>query len=208
MAAIILVRHAEPEQLPPGVGGHWTDTALSDLGRRQAAAVAARLKDEIAGLPCRLASSSLKRAAQTADAIAEALGIDPAGIDRAADLREYNDGKAQGGTLEALRGTAPDGAAESWQTFYDRVAACMERLTAGEDRLLVVVSHYGAMINIVTWWLGVGLAYGDARVSFDAQLACITVLRENRQGRHTIERLNDLAHLMPEGLCRPIQLEP
>ena len=208
MAAIILVRHAEPEQLPPGVGGHWTDTELSDRGRQQAAAVAARLEGEIAGAPCRLVSSSLKRAGQTADAIAQALGIDPADIDRVAELREYNDGKSQGGTLEALRGTAPDGEAESWQTFYDRVAACMERLADGEDRLMVVVSHYGAMINIVTWWLGIGLADGDARVSFEAQLACLTVLRENRQGRHTIERLNDTAHLVPEGLCRPIQLEP
>jgi len=208
MAAIILVRHAEPEQLPDGVGGHWTDTELSDRGRQQAAAVAARLRDEIGGVPCRVVSSSLKRAAQTAEAIAQALDIDTADVERFSDLREYNDGKAQGGALEALRGTAPDREAESWQQFYDRVAGCMERLTAGDDRLLVVVSHYGAMINIVTWWLGVGLADGDARVSFDAQLACITVLRQNRQGRHTIERLNDLAHLMPGGLCRPIQLEP
>jgi 2,3-bisphosphoglycerate-dependent phosphoglycerate mutase len=204
--AIILVRHAEPEQGQPGqTQGHWTDTALSELGRCQAACAATRLKAELAGVACRLVSSDLKRASQTADAIGRALGIE---VETTPELREFNDGLAVGGTEEALQQRATP-AGESWQAFYDRTSGCLQRLADERDRVLVVVSHYGTMINLVSWWVGTGLdAGGDVPVSFDATLAAITVLRINRQGKRALERLNDTAHLREAGLGLPFKLDP
>lgn len=205
--AIILVRHAEPEQPKPGqTFGHWTDTALSELGRRQAACAAARLRAELAGVACRLVSSDLKRASQTADAIGRALEVE---VETTPELREFNDGLAVGGTEEALQQSAIPGAGESWQAFYDRTSGCLARLADEQDRVLVVVSHYGTMINLVSWWVGTGLdAGGDVPVSFDATLAAITVLRINRQGKRALERLNDTAHLREAGLGQPFKLDP
>ena len=217
MKGIILVRHAEPTNPIPGLVSHWFDTTLTELGQRQAAAVAARLKEELAGQPVRIVSSDLKRASQTADAIAAALG--GLRVETTPLLREFNNGLSIGGSEEALMKSAAAGASapsadvlttpqgESWPEFYGRVCQGMEEVAKDQDHVMVVVSHYGAMINIVTWWLGLGLnEQADAKVSFDALLACITVLRLNRQAKHTIERLNDTSHLREAGLGKPIQL--
>lgn len=218
MTPIILVRHAEPEQIEVAPAGHWTDTVLSELGRRQAACVAARLGRELAGTACRLCSSDLKRALETAEAIGQALGAGPP--ERFAELREFNGGLASGGSEEELRRTAaaamsgpeadvlrnPRG--ESWAEFRGRVAACMEQLTRDQDRPLIVVSHYGTGMNIVSWWLNLELnAAGDTDVSFGAALASVTVLYRNPRGKPTVERLNDTSHLAMAGMPCPIRLD-
>lgn len=216
MSGIILVRHAEPQEPEGGSGSHWTDTALSARGRRQAARVAARLKEELGDTRCGVYSSDLKRALETAEAIGEALGE---GVHPVPALREFKDGLASGGTEEALamfgtEMTAPmrdlqaDPSGETWRAFHDRVASGMDRITRDQEGPIVVVSHYGTTMNIVGWWLGLTLtAEGDTPVSFDASLASVGVLRVNRQGKHTIERLNDTAHLRAEGLVGGIKLD-
>lgn len=216
MKGIVLVRHAEPESPIPGLSSHWFDTKLSPLGHRQAAAVAKRLKEELTGLPVRIVSSDLSRASQTAEAIAEALGGLP--VETTPLLREFNNGLSVGGSEEALMRSAAAAAnapsadalarpqGETWAEFYARVSQGMAEVAKDEDHIVVVVSHYGAMINAVTWWLGIGLnEKNDAKVSFDALLTAITVLRTNRQGKHTIERLNDTSHLREAGLGQPFQ---
>ena len=205
MSAIILVRHAEPEPAPPGSESHWTDTALSELGRHQAALVAARLADELRDVPRVVVSSDLRRASQTAEAIAASLGGEP--VETTADLREFNNGGAIGSTEEALREVAArQSEAETWAHFHLRVSRAMQAVyerSLADGRVPVVVSHYGAMINIVSWWLELGLNdFGDTAVSFDAELACITVLRTNRQNKRTIARLNDTGHYREAGLAR------
>jgi len=210
MEPIILVRHAEPAEPPEGTASHWTDTELSDLGRRQAACVARRLKDEIGDTPCAVVTSDLKRASQTADLICRALGV---AATVTGELREFNNGGGIGGSVEEITRSSEQQAAssgvegETWEHFYGRVSSCMERLVAGQDRLLVVVSHYGTMMNIVTWWLGLGLnSSGDIGVSFGGTLASIAVLKIDRRGKHVLERLNDTTHLHAAGLAGKIPL--
>ena len=210
MEPIILVRHGEPDEPAEGASSHWTDTELSDLGQRQASCVAERLKAEIGDRPCAVVTSDLKRASQTADAICGALG----GVATAtADLREFNDGGI-GGSVEEITRSAlrqaevSGGQGETWEHFYTRVSSCMERLIARQDRLLVVVSHYGTMMNIVTWWLGLGLnSSGDIGVSFGGTLTSIAVLKIDRRGKHVLERLNDTAHLHAAGLAAKMPLD-
>jgi len=63
MKSIILIRHGQSEYQVKGLTSGWTDTDLTELGRRQAACLASRLKREIGDIPCRICCSDLKRAA-------------------------------------------------------------------------------------------------------------------------------------------------
>ena len=91
MHPIIIVRHGQAEHNVSDLTGGWTDSGLTPLGARQAAAVAERLVYELRGTDVRLLSSDLKRARQTAEAIAETLGVEAA---YSTDLREFNNGVA------------------------------------------------------------------------------------------------------------------
>lgn len=215
MNAIIVIRHAQPVDCNDTASSHWTDTELTEMGRRQAQCLADRLRREIGSIPCVLHSSDLRRAFQTAEPVAKALGVP---IIPQPGLREFNNGLAAGETEEALGRFVPvltqahrdllaNPAGETWTQFHQRIAACMDRITAGEGRLTLVVAHYGAIINILHWWLRLGLTEtGDTPASFDASLASIAVLRRSRQGKPAIERLNDTSHLLADGLTGPMKL--
>ena len=223
MNAIIVIRHAQPADCQDGAASHWIDTELTDLGRRQAQAVADRLARELAASfpgpaaeSAVLYSSDLRRAAQTADAIGKALGLP---VLPAPELREYNNGLPSEKAIADLRKYVPEEtpvtrellakpAGETWPEFYGRVAAGMERITAGEERLVVVVAHYGAISNILSWWLGLGLTEaGDTPVSFEAGLASIAVL-SRRYNKPRLDRVNDAAHLREAGLDGCLRLAP
>ena len=94
---IILIQHCQSEHHVNGMTGGWTDTPLTHLGRQQAAAIAARLKRDLAGTPCRLYASDLKRAAQTAEIVAEELALT---VQHVPGLREFNGGAATGRTRQ------------------------------------------------------------------------------------------------------------
>ena len=213
LSPIILIRHAQSLHHVTDLTGGWTDTGLTELGRQQAAALAERLKDELGGRSVRCVCSALKRAAETADWIARATGFEPR-FDPG--LKEYNNGLAAGKTRqEADRMMAPRTEprvdwrpypqAETWREFYGRVAHAMERLTRDPGPLLVV-THGGTIGIVVAWWLGLEAERLD-RVSFPVAPASLSVLRVNRWGEHTLERLNDTAHLQAQGLTYPIFAE-
>ena len=165
---------------------------------------------------CVLYSSDLRRAAQTAEPIGRALGVE---VVPAPGLREFNNGipsekamedlcKYVGEPTPATRELLAAPAGETWPQFQQRVAGCMERITAGEERLVVVVAHYGAIGIILSWWLGLGLtAAGDTPVSFEAGLASIAVLTR-RYNKPRIDRVNDAAHLREAGLDGHLPLVP
>jgi len=209
---IVVVRHAHPadSHFPKELSCHWIDAELSDLGRKQAQCTARRLREELAGQEFRIWSSDLRRAAQTAHAIGEALGVP---VHTTPDLREYKSALPDEVTPDLMFRYVPADSrpahdilasrkAETWREFYERVSRRMELLTTdGDSRPLIVVAHYGANIQILTWWLGIGLTDdGDAKVSFEISLASITVLKVRPNGKRCIERLNDVLHLAREGL--------
>jgi broad specificity phosphatase PhoE len=215
---IIVVRHAHPadSHVPKSCDCHWFDSALSELGIQQAACAAERLKADLAGEPVRIWSSDLRRAAQTAGAIGQALGVP---VRTTPDLREYKSSLSAEANPEELYQYVPrdsqptkdilaDRAAESWAQFYNRVSGRMAQLVAdGDDRLLIVVAHYGANMNILDWWLGIGLTPdGDTPVAFETTLASITVLKGKPSGKHCLERLNDVLHLHAAGLTEGARL--
>jgi broad specificity phosphatase PhoE len=67
MGPIILIRHAQSEHHVARLRGGWTDTDLTELGKRQARCLATRRKRAISGFPCGVYCSDLRMALQTAD---------------------------------------------------------------------------------------------------------------------------------------------
>ncbi len=175
--------------------------------------LAARLHAELADTPLRFYASDLKRAWQTAEIIARRTGLQPI---PEPGLREFNNGLAANrtqGEAQQLEQPMPASSldwqpwpeSETWRQFHQRTAACMERLTEDRQQPLLLVTHGGTIVNIVAWWLGLDVEC-LTRVSFIVAPASISVLRLNQWQEHTIERLNDTAHLYTAGLAEPISL--
>lgn len=216
MKPILVIRHAEPTDCSWNVGTHWVDCALTERGRKQADCLADRLARDLAGLPCRIWSSDLRRARQTAEPVARALGLE---INTTPELREYHNG-LNAGTEEEIKRfvevqTQPTidlratPRAETPQEFYGRISGCLERLfTDGDQRQTLVFAHYGAIGCILAWWLQLERNEKfDTRIGFEATLASLSVLKV-RHGKRALERVNDTAHLYAAGLAPKIPTDP
>jgi broad specificity phosphatase PhoE len=105
MNPLILIRHGHAEHLTGELTGGWTDTELTELGRHQAEALASRLEDELADAACRMYCSDLKRAAQTAGIIGDALGLKPTPARGLKELQRDRRGHDEGGGEATLQGT-------------------------------------------------------------------------------------------------------
>lgn len=142
MTELLLVRHGQSTWNAAGrVQGQTMSPELTDLGRRQAAAVAVRLLDR---RPRRLVTSDLVRARQSAQIIGEVLGLEPE-----ADplLRERHYGTWQGGPLDdavrVARSLADHERLPHGESLVD-VRRRWQRLVAGlrgSPGPVVVVSH-------------------------------------------------------------------
>jgi probable phosphoglycerate mutase len=210
MKAMIVIQHCQSEHHVNNMTGGWTDTPLTELGRRQAASIGARLKQELVGIQCQIYSSDLKRASQTAEIVGNELGIVPISVP---GLREHNSGEATGKTREwaekhinmdnfSLFDWAGFPGAETWREFYARISNCMDELVKKHDPevLPIIVTHGGSTSCIVTWWLGLELDSLPERTPFTGVPASINALKQNRYGNHVIDRLNDQVHLYKAGL--------
>lgn len=96
---LILVRHGQTVHNVAGIAQGWNDSALSEDGARQVAALARRLASD--GITA-IYSSPLERAMSTARAIAEAGKLPITTLD---DLREMNYGTWEGQSFLAVRRT-------------------------------------------------------------------------------------------------------
>lgn len=191
-----------------GLTGGWTDTDLTELGYRQAAHLAARLKQELEDVPCQMVCSDLKRALRTAEVIGQEIGVTPQLVPA---LREFNNGIAAGFSqeeadrlgwepTEPLSDWRPYPQAETWREFYLRVAESMDRFCERRGKLLIVVTHGGPIANIVAWWLQLGVET-PSRVSFATHPASVSALGIDQWNCRELKRLNDTAHLYAAGLA-------
>ncbi len=92
--------------------------------------------------------------------------------------------------------------AENWRGFYDRVSSFMESVakSASDDELTVLVTHGGTVSNIIAWHLEIPVDIIPCRNPFSGSVASITMLAKTSLDEPYIERLNDRAHLVEEGL--------
>jgi len=105
---LIFIRHAEAEGNYTRVFQGWTDGELTEKGHKQAEKLAQRIKDIDIDV---LYSSTLKRATQTAEYIAEVKGLP---IIRTDKLKEINGGDWEGERWEILPKRWPD-EYETWE---------------------------------------------------------------------------------------------
>jgi probable phosphoglycerate mutase len=200
---VVAIRHGETAWNAETRMQGQLDTALSGRGRWQAARVAEALATE--GIEAVIASD-LARAFDTAQAIAERLGLEVA-TDKG--LRERSFGVFEGHTyaeidarwpVEAARWRRhePDfgpGEGETFRDFSSRAVAAAGRIAAAHaGRSIAIVTHGGVLDCLYRAASGSAL---DASRSWELGNAAINRLLYTRRG-FTLVGWNDTAHLEGE----------
>jgi broad specificity phosphatase PhoE len=152
---LILVRHGQTAANAAGLILGRADPPLTDLGRRQAAALAAALPR-----PARVISSPLERARDTAAAFGVPVDVDERWIEMDyGQLDEQPVAALASSVWERWRADvnhAPEGG-ESLASVGRRVREACEALAAdARDADVVVVSHVSPIKAAIAWALGTG----------------------------------------------------
>jgi probable phosphoglycerate mutase len=202
---ILLARHGETSWNVEGRHqGQGYDIALSDVGRRQAEALAGRLK----GLSlAHAAASPLLRAKETAELAlgeqASKLKLDPALMEIAhgdwegrlpSEIRELYPDLQRAWREDPAKVTLPGG--ESLQLVLDRAwpAFCQACQGLGEEDHLLVVTHDGVNRVLLCRILGLPL---DRVWAFRQAPTCLNLLEGPEPNRLSVVRLNDASHITP-----------
>ena len=203
---IILVRHGEATHHTHNLTGGWTDSDLTTVGEEQMTILAKKLAKSFAGRekPA-IFASDLRRAFLGAQIIAKELGNIP--VSSKEFLREKNNGKAAGLTETEARkyyhgpvdGRELDHrnyvGGETRREFYLRCRKGFQEILPTAENL-IIVSHKGAIQNILFTWLGLSIEEVFAKnISFDVRPASVTILGVNRWHENAMFTLNDTSYL-------------
>jgi broad specificity phosphatase PhoE len=201
---LVLVRHGQPERMPEGTAKEELfDPPLSERGRRQSLAAAAAL----ASAPvAAVYSSPLRRALDTATAVAEKHGLEPVVWP---ELREYEafrdvpEGESvrQWVPPALLQGMAERFVRERrWESFpfseppldfRNRVASAVEAIAAAHPTERAVICCHGGVINAYIahlWDTREDMLFNPAHCSISRVVA--------REDRRAVATLNETAHLV------------
>jgi phosphoserine phosphatase len=197
MKALYLARHGQSVSNADRRFQGAQDVPLSELGRRQAAALSAALRGR------RLAhvyTSPLERARRTAEIVVAELGVTLTVVD---DLRELSLGEWEGRTVEEIRALPGDPYAqwirdpltnlppggEPLPTVQRRALAAVDAIAAahpdGED--VLVVAHGGVISAYLAYHLGLPLSAIWRLTLSNCSLSRVAPPR--------VLSLNDTAHL-------------
>lgn len=203
-ATFVLLRHGEtaltPQKRFSGSGG--SDPELSAAGRRQAAAVAESLAGR--GTIETVISSPLRRCRETAQAVADRLGLT---VTVEEGLREVDFGAWEGLTFAEARErhpedlqawldspkAAPTGGGESFASATRRISATRDRLLAEHaGRTVLLVSHVTPVKILVRLALG---APPEALFRMELSAASLSAVAYYADGNASVRLLNDTSHL-------------
>jgi broad specificity phosphatase PhoE len=203
---LLLVRHGETAWNREKRLQGWHDVPLSDLGRRQAVALARYLVACPVGRVDRVYASPLSRALDTAKVVAEECGLD---VNTMEDLREIHVGSLAGmtwaevearlpGFREAIKkdptATAyPDG--ESMLDVVVRARGIVSRMARDNDEeTVLLVGHAVILKAVICLILGLDIEYRNRFTLENASLS-VAELRSADPVRGKISRLNDTHYL-------------
>ncbi|MEV7444636.1 bifunctional RNase H/acid phosphatase [Streptomyces sp. NPDC091204] len=203
-ATFVLLRHGEtaltPQKRFSGSGG--SDPELSPAGRRQAAAVAEALAAR--GTVQTVISSPLRRCRETAQAVADRLGLTVTVED---GLREVDFGAWEGLTFAEVQERFPDdlqawldspraaptGGGESFTAATRRISATRDRLLAAHaGRTVLLVTHVTPVKILVRLALG---APPEALFRMELSAASLSAVAYYADGNASVRLLNDTSHL-------------
>ena len=202
MKHIITVQHTQSVHHTNAMVGSWTDWDLTELGKEQADRIGEKLKTELAGKKLILYSSDLKRAKQTAEAIAKQLGVQP--IFRM-ELRERNLGKCCGKSVQWLRENREcpektvddklfsDG--ESRRDAWNRLWPFYEEMMANDEETIIIVSH-GDLLSI---WnaMFLGLTVEFVReVEIRGSAGGVSHMIVSDEGKRLVRQISDLSYVL------------
>lgn len=204
MGKIIIVQHCQSEHHVNNLSGGWTDTPLTDHGRKQAYLIGERLKKEINADEFLLYSSDLRRAKETAEIISSHLKLD---VIEDRGLREINNGIAAGKTKEWVKMNENPRSmevpyidhlafteGETMRQFFMRTCECLGEIYSSENTNLLIVTHGITLSNIVAWWLKFTPdMLNDA--FFAALPGSISILSKSKKGQNALMLFNDTSHL-------------
>jgi len=158
---LILIRHCQSRDAGARYIGR-TETPLTEQGRKQAKAVCSH----VARMPVvSLYSSPALRARETLQPLLDA---DPSRhVVVLPDLQEIDFGQWEGLSFEEIQAQAPERVAEwakgcmdfsfpegeSLELFWQRVCKVGERLRAGEEKTVAVVTHGGVIRYLLCYYL-------------------------------------------------------
>ncbi|MGC4874962.1 bifunctional RNase H/acid phosphatase [Micromonospora sp. DT43] len=200
---LILVRHGETAYTEQGRYSGRGDVPLSERGRAQARATAARVA-ALAPSVAAVLSSPLSRCTATAAAIAGAIGDVP--VRTEADLIECDFGQWEGRTFAEVRQQWP-GEMDAWLASPRIAPPGGESFTQVAERVHRVVgalpkAYPGETVVVVSHVSPIKLALRDALAASDAFLhrlfldaAGISVLDMWPDGGIAVRTVNDTAHL-------------
>lgn len=207
MRRLYVVTHPESVHHVSRVVGGWFDSGLTDRGLRQADRIAERIRELVPdGSAVELYSSDLRRTAQTAQAIARRLGVEPALVK---GLREKSYGAAEGREQawldERFVPPPPTGdrmshhegieGAETRQELATRVYEAMSGILASPCAHQVVVTHGFALTFVVAAWIHLPLE-SAGYVALRSTSGGITVLEQDDFFHNrAVVSLNDTSHL-------------
>ena len=202
MKHIITVQHTQSVHHNNGMVGSWTDWDLTELGRTQADRIGRKLKEELAGKAVVRYSSDLKRARQTAEAIARHLGAEP--VFRR-ELRERNLGRCCGKSVRWLRENMEgpektvddrlfsDG--ESRRDAWDRLRPFYEEVTAGNAETVIIVSHG----DLLSMWnaMFIGLPVESYyEVDIHGPAGGVSHMLIGDDGKHRIRHISNMSYML------------
>ncbi|MGW3343467.1 bifunctional RNase H/acid phosphatase [Nonomuraea rubra] len=200
--SLLLLRHGETELSLERRFSGLGDAELTANGLAQASAAAARLSRD----PYRLdvvVTSPLKRARQTAQAVAEQAGVE---VEVLEELREADFGAWEGHTFTEVQrrwpaeltawladpDVAPPGG-ESFAETARRVEAARERLVERyEGKTVLAVSHVTPIKLLLRDAL---LAPLQALYRMHLDLACLSLIEYYADGPAVVKSFNDTSHL-------------
>ena len=201
MTEIYLIRHAQSEgNLYRMMQGQW-DGEVTELGRRQIAALAERFRDVHIDA---VYSSDLSRTRMTAGAILKYHDL-PLHTSRA--LREMDLGPWEGKFFGDRKKSAPEAlrtfvldmgswhidGAETCRDATERIYPCFLEIARENDgRTVAVVSHGAVMRCLLSRCLGVGLGDTDA-LPISTNTGVTHLFYDN--GVFTVDYLGDASHL-------------
>ncbi len=205
---LLLVRHGESQaQVDRVVGGPTGCTGLSELGRRQVAALAGRWQGS--GLAAdRLLSSTLPRAVETAEVLAPALG--GLTVERHPELVELEPGECDGLSWDDYQDRygvdmradpyavlSPGG--ESVAGFLLRVGRSLHCIAVDHAGATVVVACHGGIVDgSLTCFLGVAVQRAadlDLRSTNSGVTEWVVEAEKGKPLHWALRRYNDTAHL-------------
>lgn len=202
MKTIITIQHTQSVHHTNGMVGSWTDWELTEQGKTQARNIGRNLAEIIKGRRAVMYSSDLKRAAQTAELVAEALEVTPM---YRQELRERNLGKCCGKSVKWLREnretdekTVDDrlfSDAESRRDEWNRLKPFYDEIMSGGEELILIVSHGDLLSVLNTMFAGLDVTSIDSFEMF-GMAGGVSFLIESDEGKHIIKRMSDTSFMM------------